>query len=450
MKNRVFVERCSDYSSNNIEKALDSFDDLFAENIKPGEIVVLKPNWIAPHHKYNPDVWEPIITHPNFITGVIKKVLEHLKNSGKIIIADAPQTDSSFNEIIAKMPLEEWKKIGNAKGIEIEVLDLRDHEWVSKGDLTIARKKLPGDPLGSVDYNLGNVSEFDGHNPSSKGYYGADYNIQETTLAHTNGNHIYRLSRTVIKADVFINLPKMKTHKKAGISCSLKNLVGINTYKNFLPHHTEGTPSMGGDQFPNNNLRNVSELILLQYFKNFLLRYEKYSRYMIPIKRLGRILFGETKNTIRSGNWYGNDTLWRTILDINKLLLYGNPDGSLKEANPDHRKKYISFIDGIISGKGNGPEACDSLNSKIIIGGNNPVSVDCVAAKLMGFDYLKIPSIANAFKIRHLPIVDFSYGEIEVFSKTVNHYNASLLEIPKEKCFHFRPHFGWIGHIESH
>jgi hypothetical protein len=372
-----------------------------------------------------------------------------LRNSGKIIIADAPQTDSSFNQIIAKMPLEEWRKIGNASEIEIEVLDLRDHEWVSKGDLTIARKELPGDPLGSVEYDLGNVSEFNGHKPSAKGYYGADYNIHETTLAHTNGNHVYRLSRTAIKGDVFINLPKMKTHKKAGISCSLKNLVGINTYKNFLPHHTEGTPSMGGDQFPDNSLRNVSELILLQYFKTFLLRYETYSRYMIPIKRLGRILFGETKNKIRSGNWYGNDTLWRTILDINKLLFYGNADGSLRKANPDHQKKYISLIDGIISGEGNGPEACDSLNSKIIIGGSNPVSVDCVAAKLMEFDYLKMPSIANAFKIKKLPIVDFSYGEIEVFSKTISHYNALLFEIPREKCFHFKPHFGWIGHIES-
>ena len=170
---------------------------------------------------------------------------------------------------------------------------------------------------------------------------------------------------------------------------------------------------------------------------------------MIPIKRLGKILFGKTKNKIRSGNWYGNDTLWRTILDVNKLLFYGNPDGSLRKSSVDRQKKYLSFIDGIISGEKNGPEACSELCTQIIIGGSNPVSVDCVAAKFMGFDYLKIPSIANAFKIKHLPIVDFSYGEIEVFSKTISDYNALLFEISKEKCFHFRPHFGWIGHIES-
>ena len=51
-------------------------------------------------------------------------------------------------------------------------------------------------------------------------------------------------------ADVFINIPKLKSHKKVGLTCALKNLVGINANKNWLPHHTEGTPDKGGDQFP--------------------------------------------------------------------------------------------------------------------------------------------------------------------------------------------------------
>ena len=32
------------------------------------------------------------------------------------------------------------------------------------------------------------------------------------------------------------SLPKLKTHKKAGITCALKNLIGINGNKEYLPH----------------------------------------------------------------------------------------------------------------------------------------------------------------------------------------------------------------------
>ena len=38
-------------------------------------------------------------------------------------------------------------------------------------------------------------------------------------------------------------MPKLKTHKKCGVTISLKNLVGLNTNKNLLPHHSLGTPS---------------------------------------------------------------------------------------------------------------------------------------------------------------------------------------------------------------
>ena len=50
-------------------------------------------------------------------------------------------------------------------------------------------------------------------------------------------------------ADVVINLPKLKTHKKTGVTISLKNMVGINGYRNCLPHHTIGTPDASGDEF---------------------------------------------------------------------------------------------------------------------------------------------------------------------------------------------------------
>jgi uncharacterized protein (DUF362 family) len=448
MDERVLVERCRDYSLDSLQEILSKFDSLFSESISPGQTILLKPNWIAAHHKYDPNEWVSVITHPNFITAVIRQVLRHMRGLGKIIVADGPQTDSSFEEIMQRMPCDDWRRLGRAHGVDIVILDLRDHEWIDKAGVTISRRRLSGDPQGSIQYNLKDLSEFKGHEPSVRGYYGADYDIQETNEAHTGGNHLYRISKTVIEADVFINLPKWKTHKKAGITCSLKNLVGVNTYKNFLPHHTEGTPKMGGDQFPGDDLGNRAEVYLLEYFKRTILRFEKYARWFIPVKRIGNLMFGETRNKIRSGNWYGNDTLWRTILDLNKIVLYGNTDGTLRAGGKGSKKRYLSFVDGIISGQGNGPEAPDPINTQIVIGGNNPVSVDCVAAKLMGFNYLKIPALRNAFSIKHLPIVDFPYSDIEVVSETIHEYNRTIKDISEQNCFCFKPHFGWVGHVE--
>ena len=66
---------------------------------------------------------------------------------------------------------------------------------------------------------------------------------------HSQGKHQYLVSNSVLSADFIINVPKLKTHIKAGITGALKNLVGINGHKEFLPHHVNGWPGSGGDQY---------------------------------------------------------------------------------------------------------------------------------------------------------------------------------------------------------
>jgi uncharacterized protein (DUF362 family) len=83
------------------------------------------------------------------------------------------------------------------------------------------------------------------------------------------------------------------------------------------------------------------------------------------------------------------------------LLLYGNPDGTFRAPEASHRKRYLTIVDGVIAGEGNGPEAPDPLAAGLILAGTNPLSVDCVAARIMGFDYSRIPSVVNGFQTRH-------------------------------------------------
>lgn len=447
IKSRVFLEYCKSYQQLKLDLIVQEWFNLFKEAIHANDTIVIKPNWIAPCHKHNENEWQSVITHPVVITAVLKIVLERLNGKGRVIITDGPQTDSSWEKIMQIMQPQQWIEMGEKAGVEVQVLDLREDEWVSRGDVIVSRKKLPGDPLGSVECDLKNGSEFFNHQSSPKGYYGADYNKSETNEAHSNGSHKYRVSRSVMEADVFINLPKLKTHKKAGITCSLKNLVGINTYKNFLPHHNEGTPDEGGDQFPVSTFKNKTEGALIEKFKSSLHQNPWMSQLAIPIKKIGRIVFGDTRETIRSGNWYGNDTLWRTVLDLNKMLFYGNADGSLRDAQPDNRKKYITIVDGITAGEGNGPEAPTPKQAGILIAGVNPVAVDAVCAKMMGFDWRKIPVIKNSFEIKHFPLCEFEYHDIEVVS-TLSVFNKKLWEIDSGDCFRFEPHFGWKDHIE--
>ena len=88
------------------------------------------------------------------------------------------------------------------------------------------------------------------------------------------------------------------------------------------------------------------------------------------------------------------------------------------------------------------------MEAGLIIGGSNPVSVDCVAAKLMGFDHHKIPSLARAFGVGSFPLADFNYDDIAISSRSIESYNGRLVSLPADSCFHFEPHFGWKGHIE--
>ena len=45
----------------------------------------------------------------------------------------------------------------------------------------------------------------------------------------------------------------MKTHEKAGLTGAMKNLVGVNGHKEYLPHHMEGSFFSGGDSYCSRN-----------------------------------------------------------------------------------------------------------------------------------------------------------------------------------------------------
>jgi len=419
---------------------------LAADFIRPGDHVVLKPNWVKEHdeRRPGPDQWEHVITHPAVIEGVIAWVAPKLQGCGSITLCDAPQTDSSFKTIRAYCQLDAlvagcqtlWPDIS------ITLLDLRPEEWQAVDGVTVSRTDLPGDPKGSTHVSLNEDSEFVAFHGLSK-LYGASYNMQETRDHHRDTTHEYLLCRTPMDADVLINIPKLKCHKKVGLTCALKNMVGINANKNWLPHHTEGTTEQGGDQFPADTVKARLEHSLMGRIKRAISGRHFLSRLFVPLKKLGRLFFGDTQSVVRSGNWHGNDTCWRMVVDLNKCLFHFNGEGKPRTAP----LRYLAVVDGIIAGEGNGPMAPDAKPCGVIIAGTNPLAVDCASASLMGFDWAKIKMLAGAFKAARKAIAPFTHDDIQVVSNAPV-WSKPLAEFASSDHFAFKPHFGWTGAIE--
>jgi uncharacterized protein (DUF362 family) len=418
-----------------------------AELIRPGETVLLKPNLVKEVHPRDPDGWQYVLTHGSIVRAVADYVWKALEGRGKIIVADAPQTDSSFDAMIRLLGLDEIQRYYNHKDLAFELLDLRKEQWNNRDGVIVERRKLPGDPFGDVAFDLGDNSEFAGHLGEGH-YYGADYDSAAVNRHHSGGRHEYLLSRTAIKCDVFFNLPKMKTHKKAGVTLSLKNLVGINSDKNWLPHHTEGDPVKGGDEHPQPGSKHRLERRLVAMSHRTAVTFPAVGSFVMRrLRKPGLRVFGDTEQVIRSGNWYGNDTVWRMCLDLNKLLAYGNPDGTFREPHMSKPKRHYVLVDGIIAGEGRGPIDPDPVPAGLIAFGTHAPSVDAACAFLMGLDPERIPIIANAFRSKHFPLSSSHWHDIELRSNRSD-WNGRLNELTEAETLHFKPHFGWAGHIE--
>lgn len=444
MNNEVFIwhqnpnyEELQKNAKNATEFLLN---DIRCGLVKPGDRVVIKPNFVKESHIYKPLDWEYVITHTEVIRFVLNAVVEAMKGKGSVYVIDAPQTDSDYDEIIKRVKLEEIVEECQSKTtVSISFFDLREERWFYKQGIIVRKKKLKGDPLGYVEVNLKAESEFFGK--GNKDYYGADYDMSETRRYHNDIDNIYIMSKTILSSDVFINLPKMKTHKLAGITCCLKNLVGTCVIKNSIPHHTIGSPENGGDKFEKETAKGKAEsglkataLKILRY-KNPIINYP-----FILVKWVAGKVFGSPQTeTIRNGMWHGNDTIWRATLDLNKILLYADSNGVMHNTP---QRKYFAVVDGIIAGDGNGPMEPDPKPIGVLIAGSNPVAIDAVVGHIMGFNVNMIPTVSKAFQVKKYKLADFKMTDIRIFdSLLVGERYIQNIDIN----YRFRPHFGWRG-----
>ncbi len=424
-------------------------DDLFSSirhTVRPGDHVVLKPNFVKESHMERPDEWIQIVTNGELIRCALDSVAQSLGGSGRISVIDAPQTDSDYDRIVQRVRLPEIiSDIRNKySGLDIEHFDIREERWFYRDGIITSKRKLPGDPLGYTEVDLGTDSFFT--DKPNKEYYGADYDRSETSRYHDEKHNIYVMSNTVLDADVFINLPKLKTHKLGGMTCCLKNIVGACVIKNSLPHYTLGSPDDQGDQFEGSSEKTKAEGHLKVLAGSILKHKIPLINYpFIALKKIAGVFLGSTlSETVRNGSWYGNDTIWRTTLDLNRILLYADKQGKMRDVP---QRRYLAFVDAIVAGEGNGPMAADSKDCGVLIAGDNPVEVDFACARLMGFDWEKIPTVRHGFDDMRWRLVSRQPYEVTISSNDAR-WNKLVLDIDAGDTLGFHPHFGWRGHVE--
>ena len=94
--------------------------------------------------------------------------------------------------------------------------------------------------------------------------------------------------------------------------------------------------------------------------------------------------------------WYGNNTTWRMVLDLNQIVIYGKSDGTLADTP---QRQMFSLCDAIIGGQGNGPLLPKPLPLGFLSFTNNAALNDYVFASLMKFDPEKFALLTNAFQL---------------------------------------------------
>jgi uncharacterized protein (DUF362 family) len=407
--------------------------------VKSGATILLKPNWVNNTNLVGG--LDCTVTHPSIIRCVIDYCI--IAEAKVIEVGDAPIQDCDFNDLMEKHGYNHVFKFFSNRGINILVTDFRRtvSKVVSKmTDKIFLQERNRGFNSEAIEFDLQEFSHFDTINVENK--YGCiNYTDSKVNELHRKGKHKYLIHKSIFDADLIINLPKPKTHRFAGITGAQKNFIGICSDKEYLPHFRHGIPEKGGDESKFITIfgrlysmidRQRCKFIETQnIFMQFVLCSFQYL--ILSLKKI----FSKKESV--NGLWYGNDTIWRTILDINLILLYGNSNGELNFKTP--ARNIISIGDLIIAGERSGPLKPSPKPLGIILASNNCALFDYVFCDMTGFDRELIPTVKNSMSNKLLLQDMLSGIQLNSNIKALNGLPIENIVFPDE--WRFIPNPSW-------
>jgi len=375
--------------------------------LAPGERVVIKPNLVF-HEHYRGGRLHGVVTDPRLIRAMADFVFRAIGADGQLVIGDAPLQSANWGLLCERTGLSALPDFYAKQGLRCELRDFRTVASTTEGGLKLHLRRLAGDPGGYRPVNLGTASMHAGR--AWENLRVTNYDPAAMQSHHNATRHEYLVSGSLLAATTVINMAKLKTHRKSGLTGPLKNLVGINGCKDWLPHHTKGSKARGGDEY--------STEARWKQLSTWLVEHEETSSNQI-VKRTWNALrktvwFAGKRLAADSsweGSWHGNDTLWRTILDLNRAATYASPDGVL-HSSPQRR--FFVVVDALLAGEGEGPMAPSPSPIGVLLGGITPAAVELAAARLAGWPAARLPLVVNAFEPHQYPLADFSQDRVQL------------------------------------
>lgn len=260
-----------------------------------------------------------------------------------------------------------------------------------------------GAPVGMLDLNkggsgearwvdLGHLSELSGENRIWNDAHGQPLPVEGERAVGR-----YLIALPVLQADVVISVPKIKVHCSGGITVTMKNMLGI-------------VPCWDGS-YEDASLKDCAHISDVDLAQG------------------------------KRGEYLDNDTIWRSIADLNRILLYADDQGVI---HPERQRRYLSIVDGIVAGTTSQYNPVPYPLSAVIVG-YDPVPVDAVSARIMGFDPRKFKSVARAALRDDLPLGPDHPAGIKVVlgggNTLSNAFRQSLT--PEVQVYN------WQGHVEA-
>lgn len=413
----------------------------------PFRRILLKPNWVK--HTESPEFpIEALVTSTEIIEEVLEECLQKYPQAEWIRVGDVPLQSCDFHRMTEQAGLDRLQK---KYGSRVQFLDLRRERWESQDGFLRLVNDIPGDPEGYREVVLDRQSLLEEVSHRASTFRVSDYDPRETTSKHRQGDHRYLIAGSVLAADLVINLPKMKTHQKSGVTGALKNLVGINGSKAYLVHHQVGFPSRGGDEFPEGSSR------LFYWQARLREKLQKGSPRLFRAAKVGweflkKIRGIQTVGTrenlqgnfyVGSGSWHGNDSVWRMVYDLNLIVRFAPSQGGRLASSA--QRTLISIMDGLIAGEGNGPLQPIPVPTQVLLASSNSFLVDLAMSKLMGFDYRKIRLLACQAKYP-----DPAWAQVHPEKFRVERKGEARSDgiVGLPVLHRFMPPPGWRGHVE--
>jgi len=385
--------------------------------------VLLKPNLV--NHNKNEFDKICLCTHENFILVTLEIILE--LNPRSVLIGDAPIQGCKWDLLLSDYFYKKVESLSNKFNIRVSIKDFRRVTFDTKLNI-LENERNSLDEY--IIFDIGKKSYLEDITSDKKQFRVTCYDPDRLSESHNFGTHKYCIRKDVFECDTVITLPKIKTHQKSGLTNSLKILVGINGDKDYLPHHRIGALGHGGDCYKGYHpLRRLSELILDEANRNRGKRIYKFYSYLSAA--LWKLSFPKPEQNLAAG-WYGNDTVWRMVMDLNLIAIFGKKDGTIAD---EPQRTLYTLCDGIIGGEGNGPLSPDPLPLGIISFSNDSYLMDEIIGYLFRMNIDKIPLLKEARKINKGKDIDLFLRGEKTTLEDIKKYSTDVIMPP-----------GWVNY----